>query len=186
MRLLSYGALLHDVGKIGVPESILNKEGSLDEAETVVMHRHVEIGLRILGNIEVLREVLPLVKYHQERWDGKRDGVAYPGYFGLRGENIPLGARILAVIDALDAITNDRPYRKARTLPQALVELDREAGGQFDPRVVAVLHELLERAPELLLAPRAESVFDSGALKLPTTGSDSPSDSGSDSGPRAG
>lgn len=171
LKLLSYGALLHDVGKIGVPESILNKQGPLDEEETVVMHRHVEIGLRILGNIEVLSEVLPLVKYHQERWDGKRDDVAYPGYFGLRGENIPLGARILAVIDALDAITNDRPYRQARTLPQALVELDREAGGQFDPRVVAVLHELLERAPELELAPRAESVFDSGAPHLPATGS---------------
>ncbi len=167
LQLLAYGALLHDVGKIGVPESILNKQGPLDSAETLVMHQHVEIGLRILGSIEVLQEVLPLVQYHQERWDGKRDGVAYPGYYGLRGENIPLGARILAVIDALDAITNDRPYRRARLLPEALAELDREAGAQFDPRVVAVLREILEREPDLLSQPRPGSMFDSGALRIP-------------------
>jgi putative nucleotidyltransferase with HDIG domain len=166
LQLLAYGALLHDVGKIGVPEAVLNKQGPLDEFETVLMHQHVEIGLKILGNIEVMREVLPLVKYHQERWDGKREGVVYPGYFGLRGENIPLGARILAVIDALDAITNDRPYRQARDLQLALAELDREAGAQFDPRVVAVLRELLEREPELLSQPPS-SVFDSGALRIP-------------------
>ena len=169
LQILAYGALLHDVGKIGVPESILNKKGPLDENETVVMHQHVEIGLRILGNIEVMREVLPLVKYHQERWDGKREGVPYPGYFGLRGENIPLGARILAVIDALDAITNDRPYRQARGIQQALLELDREAGAQFDPRVVAVLRELLEREPELMVHPLPVSVYDSGALRLPAS-----------------
>lgn len=171
LQLLAYGALLHDVGKIGVPESILNKQGPLDAAETLVMHQHVEIGLRILGNIEVMQEVLPLVKYHQERWDGKREGVAYPGYFGLRGENIPLGARILAVIDALDAITNDRPYRQAREMEQALAELDREAGAQFDPRVVAVLRELLEREPDLLAQPPSSSLFDSGALRIPEAAS---------------
>lgn len=174
LRLLAYGALLHDVGKIGVPEAVLNKQGPLDAAETEQMHQHVEIGLKILGNIEVLRDVLPLVKYHQERWDGKREGVAYPGYFGLRGENIPLGARILSVIDALDAITNDRPYRKGRDAAMALAELDREAGAQFDPRVVAVLRELLEREPELLSQPRPSAVFDSGALRLavPPAGGD--------------
>jgi len=166
LKCLAYGALLHDVGKIGVPESILNKPGPLDVVETEAMHGHVEIGLRILGNIEVLREVLPLVKYHQERWDGRRAGVAYPGYFGVRGENIPLGARILAVVDALDAITNQRPYRQARDLAQALAELEHEAGGQFDPRVVAVLRELLEREPELLDTPREGAVFDSGSLRL--------------------
>lgn len=149
LQLLAYGALLHDVGKIGVPEAILNKQGPLDESETAVMHQHVEIGLKILGNIEVMRgpaagQVSP------GALDGKREGVAYPGYFGLRGENIPLGARILSVIDALDAITNDRPYRQAREMQEALAELDREAGAQFDPRVVAVLRELLEREPALL------------------------------------
>ena len=181
LQLLAYGALLHDVGKIGVPEAILNKQGPLDAAETLVMHQHVEIGLRILGNIEVMQEVLPLVKYHQERWDGKREGVAYPGYFGLRGENIPLGARILAVIDALDAITNDRPYRQAREMEQALAELDREAGAQFDPRVVAVLRELLEREPDLLAQPPSSSLFDSGALRIPeaASGAARPTASGS-------
>ncbi len=166
LKCLAYGALLHDVGKIGVPESILNKAGPLDAGETELMHGHVEIGLKILGNIDVLRDVLPLVKYHQERWDGRRDGVSYPGYFGLRGENIPLGARILAIVDAFDAITNDRPYRKARDLAKALAELEGEAGKQFDPRVVAVLRELLEREPELLDSPRGGSVFDSGSLRL--------------------
>jgi putative nucleotidyltransferase with HDIG domain len=180
LQLLAYGALLHDVGKIGVPEAILNKKGPLDDAETTIMHQHVEIGLKILGNIEVMREVLPLVKYHQERWDGKRDGVTYPGYFGLRGENIPLGARILAVIDALDAITNDRPYRQARNAAQALAELDREAGAQFDPRVVAVLHELLEREPELLVQARPGSVFDSGALRIPVSATSAASEHSSD------
>ncbi len=174
LKVLAYGALLHDVGKIGVPEAILNKTGPLDLVETEAMHRHVEIGLKILGNIEVLREVLPLVKYHQERWDGRQEGVAYPGYFGLRGESIPLGARILAVVDALDAITNDRPYRKARGVDQALAELQLEAGGQFDPRVVAVLRELLEREPDLLDTPLEGSVFESGSLRitLPSIGND--------------
>ncbi len=136
---LRYAALLHDVGKIGVPETVLNKPGPLDARETELMQQHVEIGLRILGSIEVLRDVLPLVEYHQERWDGRRVGVRYPGYFGLAGEAIPLGARILAVVDAFDAMTNDRPYRSAHDLEAALCELEREAGAQFDPRVVEVL-----------------------------------------------
>lgn len=140
---LRYAALLHDVGKIGVPEAVLNKAGPLDPGERHLMQQHVEIGMRILGSIEVLADALPMVQFHQERWDGRRDGVQYPAYYGLRAEAIPLGARILAVVDAFDAMTNDRPYRRARPIEEALSELEAEAGRQFDPRVVNVLVHLV-------------------------------------------
>jgi putative nucleotidyltransferase with HDIG domain len=143
LRLLRYGAMLHDVGKIGVPERILNKPGSLTPAEKTAMEEHVEIGLRIIRDVEVLREVDPLIRYHQERWDGARTGVRYPGYFGLAGEQIPLGARILSVVDAFDAITHDRPYRRGAPVEVALQELRREAGRQFDPRLVEILDQIL-------------------------------------------
>lgn len=147
LRILRYGALLHDVGKIGVPEAILNKPGELTEGEHEVMERHVEIGLKILADAETLREVLPLVRYHQERWDGRCEGVAYPGYYGLREEQIPLAARILAAVDSFDAMTNDRPYRAARGVDEAVSELRREAGRQFDPLVVQALLDVLGSAP---------------------------------------
>ncbi len=143
LERLRYAALLHDVGKIGVPEAVLNKPGPLDAAETALMQQHVDIGLRILGAIEVLRDVLPLVEFHQERWDGRRYGVSFPGYTGLAGESIPIGARILAVVDAFDAMTNDRPYRSARTVEAALAELEAESARQFDPRVVEAMTKLV-------------------------------------------
>jgi putative nucleotidyltransferase with HDIG domain len=143
LRVLRYGAMLHDVGKIGVPERILNKPGGLTPNEKEIMEEHVEIGLRIIRDVEVLREVDPLIRYHQERWDGARAGVKYPGYFGLAGEQIPLGARILSVVDAFDAITHDRPYRRGAPVEAAMEELQQEAGRQFDPRLVEVLMEAL-------------------------------------------
>jgi putative nucleotidyltransferase with HDIG domain len=175
---LRYAALLHDVGKIGVPESVLNKPGPLDRSEVELMQQHVEIGLRILGSIEVLRDVLPLVQYHQERWDGRRDGVQYPGYFGLSGERIPLGARILAVVDAFDAMTNDRPYRRARELGAALAEIEAEAGRQFDPRVVEVLARVVRAEGPGARARRLPSAdsglfperLGSGELERPAAG----------------
>lgn len=151
LRILRYGAMLHDVGKIGVPEAVLNKPGSLTPEEKALMEQHVEIGLRIIRGVEVLREVEPLVRYHQERWDGVREGVRYPGYFGLLGEAIPEGARILSVVDAFDAITHDRPYRCGGPVDQAVEELRREAGRQFDPRMVETLAEIV-REPEWRLA----------------------------------
>jgi HD-GYP domain-containing protein (c-di-GMP phosphodiesterase class II) len=122
---------------------VLNKPGPLDAAETALMQRHVDIGLRILGAIEVLHDVLPLVEFHQERWDGRREGVSFPGYTGLAGESIPIGARILAVVDAFDAMTNDRPYRSARSVEAALAELEAESARQFDPRVVEAMTNLV-------------------------------------------
>lgn len=167
LRILRYGAMLHDVGKIGVPEAILNKPGGLTPDEKEAMEQHVEIGLRIIRDVEVLREVDPLIRYHQERWDGARTGVKYPGYFGLRGEDIPEGARILSVVDAFDAITHDRPYRAGNTVEVAITELREEAGRQFDPRLVEVLAHVLREGEWLLSEPFAAT---SHALRTAAAG----------------
>jgi ribonuclease P protein subunit RPR2 len=129
-----YGFLLHDIGKIGIPDSILLKRGPLDPVERREMQRHPEIGETILGGVAILQgEGLEIVRSHHERWDG----TGYPD--GLAGEAIPRGARIFAVADALDALTNDRPYRTAREWDFAIEEIGREAGRQFDPEVVDAL-----------------------------------------------
>ena len=109
LELLQIASTLHDIGKIGIPEPILNKPGPLSDSEREVMQRHPEIGARMLSRIDGLREAAPLVLHHQERWDGRRDGE-FPGYpAGLAGDAIPVGARIIAVVDAFDAMTTDRP-----------------------------------------------------------------------------
>jgi response regulator RpfG family c-di-GMP phosphodiesterase len=131
---LVYGLLLHDIGKIGVPDSILLKQGPLDPPERGLMQRHPEIGEQILREIAMLQgEGLRVVRSHHERWDGG----GYPE--GLAGEAIPLGARVCAVADTLEALTNDRPYRRARDWSAAIDEIVSEAGGQFDPDVVDAL-----------------------------------------------
>lgn len=107
------------------------------------MEQHVEIGLRIIRGVDALRDVEPLIRYHQERWDGARHGVRYPGYFGLAGEEIPEDARILSVVDAFDAITHDRPYRSGIGVEPALEEMRKEAGHQFDPRIVEALTQVV-------------------------------------------
>ncbi len=140
---LRFAAILHDIGKIGVPEAVLNKPGPLDPDEQQAMQRHVEIGLRIVRDVVLLRPAEPAIRYHQERWDGQREGVRYPGYFGLRGEEIPLGARILSVVDAFDAITHDRPYRQGRPTSAAVAELRAESDLQFDRQVVEALIEIV-------------------------------------------
>jgi putative nucleotidyltransferase with HDIG domain len=124
------GALLHDIGKIGVPDSILLKPGPLTPTEWVEMRRHPDVGFQILQGIEFLSPAADIVLSHQERWDGG----GYPR--ALKGEAIPLGARIFMIADALDAMTSDRPYRKAATFEQTLQEIVRCAGTQFDPRCV--------------------------------------------------
>jgi hypothetical protein len=146
LETLHYASLLHDVGKLGVPESVLRKEGPLDAQETGQMRLHPEIGARMLERLELLRGAAPLVLHHQERFDGELDGQ-HPGYpQGLSGEQIPLGARIIAVVDAFDAMTTTRPYREALPQAEAAAVLRRERGRQFDPRVVdAFLDSLSER-----------------------------------------
>jgi len=123
------GALLHDVGKIGVPDSILLKPAKLTPQEWIQMKRHPQVGHEILRVIKFLEPAAEIVLTHQERWDG----AGYPS--GLRGTEIPLGARIFGVVDTLDAMTSDRPYRKALSFEAAWEEVRRCSGSQFDPRV---------------------------------------------------
>ncbi|MEW6324751.1 MAG: HD domain-containing phosphohydrolase [Nitrospirota bacterium] len=126
------GALLHDIGKIGVPDAILLKPASLTPDEWTVMKKHPEMGRRILQDVEFLKSAAELVLAHEERFDGS----GYPR--GLRGDQIPLGARIFAVMDALDAMAFDRPYRKAMPFEAVARELLKGAGSQFDPDVIEV------------------------------------------------
>jgi len=127
---LRRGALLHDIGKIGVPDNVLRKPAALSDAEWVVMKRHPEHGARIISQIPFLQDVSRIVRHHHERWDGK----GYPD--GIAGEAIPLGARIFAVADSFDAMTSDRPYRRAMSVKDARVEVARCRATQFDPVVV--------------------------------------------------
>ncbi|HEV2853991.1 MAG TPA: HD domain-containing phosphohydrolase [Thermoanaerobaculia bacterium] len=147
LETLHYASLLHDVGKLGVPESVLRKEGPLDAGETEMMRRHPEIGARMLERLELLRGAAPLVLHHQERFDGNLGGQ-HPGYpRGLAGEDIPLGARIIAVVDAFDAMTTTRPYRPALPAAEAAAVLRRERGRQFDPRAVDAFLDCLAERP---------------------------------------
>ncbi len=133
-----YGALLHDVGKIGIPEAILAKPGPLDQDEWELMRRHPEIGERICGPLGDGVGCLPIIRHHHERWDGR----GYPDR--LAGEAIPLGARIVAVADAFDAMTHDRHYRAARSVAEALEEIDAGAGTQFDPELASFFVQAIE------------------------------------------
>jgi putative nucleotidyltransferase with HDIG domain len=128
---IEQGALLHDIGKIGVRDTILLKPGPLTPEEWVEMRQHPEIGWRMLANIPYLGRAAEIVYQHQERWDGK----GYPR--GLKGEEICVGARIFCIADTMDAITSDRPYRKGSTLEVAIREIGRLAGTQLDPTAVA-------------------------------------------------
>ncbi len=129
---LQYAFALHDIGKIGVPDSILRKAGPLSPREQKILRRHTLLGERLLELTPSLPTLVhDVVAYHHERWDG----LGYP--YGLQGEDIPLPARIFAVADAYDALTNDRPYRSAVPVADAIAELRACAGSQFDPNVVA-------------------------------------------------
>jgi HD-GYP domain-containing protein (c-di-GMP phosphodiesterase class II) len=130
LRVLEHGVLLHDIGKIGIPDAILLKPGPLTPAEWQVMRTHPEIGRRLVERIPFLLGAVPVVYHHHERWDG----TGYP--LGLSGEAIPLGARIFAVADAFDAMTVDRPYSRAIGLPEARERIRTSAGSHFDPAVV--------------------------------------------------
>jgi putative nucleotidyltransferase with HDIG domain len=132
IKVIARGAFLHDIGKMALSDEILRKPGPLNEQEQTFMRRHCASGYDMLRKIPFLREAAEIVFTHQEHYDGG----GYPS--GLRGTEIPIGARIFAIADALDAITSERPYRKARSFEDACKEIQRCSGTQFDPTVVEV------------------------------------------------
>jgi len=143
-------ALLHDVGKVGIPEAIINKSGPLDAAEWETMKSHTELGARLLEPLRAMARIQLMVRHHHEYFDGS----GYPNR--LTGEQIPLGARIIAIADAFDTITSERAYKKPRTPDAALAEIERCASSQFDPSFVAIFVEIIRRPsrpePELNLS----------------------------------
>jgi ribonuclease P protein subunit RPR2 len=147
---LSYGFLLHDVGKLSVPDAILNKPGRLDEDEWVLMRRHPEEGVRILRSVPFLDSALDIVRHHHERWDGN----GYPD--GRHREQIPVSARVFAIVDTVDAMTSDRPYRAGLPLDVATQELITHAGTQFDPAFVEAFTALDTSEIEALLQPHGD------------------------------
>lgn len=164
LEAVAYGALLHDVGKIGVPEHLLRKEGPLTDEEWGLMRRHPEIGERICQPLRASRGFAPIIRHHHERFNGR----GYPD--GLRGDRIPLGARIVAIADAYEAIVHGRPYQPAQPHAHAVDELERMAGLQFDPKLVPIFLDELERdtqgVPPLVALPavaRLEPEFATGA-----------------------
>jgi len=135
---MSRGALLHDVGKIGIPDSILKKPGPLDDAEWLLMKQHPAIAFDMLSPIPYLKDSLDIPLYHHEKWDGS----GYPK--GLKGEAIPLAARLFSVIDVFDALTSDRPYRKAWNIDETIDYIRKQAGIQFDPELVTAFISMIE------------------------------------------
>ncbi len=132
LELIRLGSILHDIGKIGISDDILNKEDSLTQDELERMKQHVEIGVELVKNIPFLRPVIPIIRHHHERYDGS----GYPD--GLSGEAIPLSARIVAVADCFDALTSQRPYRKRLSQEQGLTFILQASGRQFDPEIAIV------------------------------------------------
>ena len=146
LRLLEYGALLHDIGKIGIPGYILQKPGPLTPEEFAIMREHPVIGERILASVPFLAPLGPIVRAEHERWNGS----GYPD--GLKGEEIPIEARIIHACDAFHAMASDRSYRKALPLTEIVAEFRKETGHQFDPRVVDVMLQLIEQEPPQIKA----------------------------------
>ena len=146
---LAYGFLLHDIGKLAVPDAVLKKAGPLTDAEWLLMRRHPEAGARILDAVPFLDQAVDVVLHHHERWDGR----GYPA--GLQEDGIPLWARIFAVADTVDAITSTRPYRRGRPLEEAVDEIVARAGTQFDPECANALAEIDHGAICNVVAPGA-------------------------------
>ena len=138
-RYAWYGGLLHDIGKIGIDDHVLKKPGALTEAEFAEVKRHPDVGANIVSSLRFAPVVAPIIRGHHERWDGR----GYPQ--GLSGEDIPFAARIVAVADAWDAMTTDRPYRPALPHEEAVRRLQRGSGEQWDPTMVDTFLSLLER-----------------------------------------
>ena len=146
LKVLERGSLLHDIGKIGISDTILHKPGPLSEEEWKIMRQHPDIGAKIVEGIPFLQDTIPLIRHHQERWDG----TGYPS--GLRGEEIPILARMFSIVDAFDALTSKRPYRKKISTMEAVEYINEQAGILFDPEIVAIFEKLItENQPDLFV-----------------------------------
>ena len=159
--VLLMGAALHDIGKLAVSVDVLCKPGPLDEAELAQVRAHPEHGARMVSSIRPLRAAVPCVLHHHERWDG----LGYPA--GRAGAQIPAAARVLAVVDAFDAMTSDRPYRRALDPERAIAELERCAGTQFDPDIVRVFVQAWREGAFLAPALRAAASWAATAPPAP-------------------
>lgn len=143
LRIYNAG-MLHDIGKILIPEEILNKPGKLTEKEMDIMKRHPDMGAEIVSSISILKSIAPYIRYHHERFDGSKTSTGgYPGE--LSSDDIPLGARIISVADSFDAMVSDRPYRKAMPFEKALKILEKEKGRQFDPNIVDIFLNIINK-----------------------------------------
>ncbi len=160
LAVIARGAFLHDIGKIATPDCILLKPGKLDADETFIMRQHCERGYAMVRKIPFLTEASEIVYAHQESYDGS----GYPR--GLTGQEIPLGARIFAIADTLDAITSDRPYRKAGRFKDAREEIERCAGRQFDPEIVRIFLNMSSSSWEDLRAAILAMSWSQGSAKL--------------------
>jgi len=138
---LKRSALLHDIGKIGIPDMVLRKQAKLTDEEKTIIKSHPETGAGILKYIKYFKDLVPAVYHHHEQFDGG----GYPD--GVEGKAIPLHARIIAIADAFDAMTSNRPYRKALSFRTALSELERSKGIQFDPEIADIFLEILQESP---------------------------------------
>lgn len=138
LKILERGSLLHDIGKIGISDTILHKPGPLSEEEWKIMRLHPDIGAKIVEGIPFLQETIPLIRHHQERWNG----TGYPG--ALSGEEIPILARMFAIVDAFDALTSKRPYRQKISTGEAVKYLREQSGILFDPKIIAIFERLVE------------------------------------------
>ena len=162
LDVLARAAELHDIGKMAIPDEILHKPGPLSEQEWTLLRNHTLVGERILDTAPAMGPVARLVRWTHERWDGE----GYPD--GLRGEDVPLGARIIFVCDAFDAMTSERSYRPSVSVPEALDELRRNAGTQFDPMVVELLCELIDELSEVSAANAGGDMRAPVGAPLPT------------------
>lgn len=157
IRTIHEAAYMHDIGKVGIPDRVLNKMGRLTRDEMQYMQAHPRIGYNVLSRLPLFKGIADIVLCHHERWDG----LGYPA--GLKGEDIPLESRIIAVADAFDAITSDRPYRKGQTMEFGVEEILRHREDQFGPRVVDHFLNICQQIPEAidtLADPSCPNAFD--------------------------